>query len=430
MKAKSDNFPLKQDLTFYAPSGQPLTLYATQLVLTWQEDRLRECRLEFKVNQELYQRIDTETLFNLKTEVRGSFSGKFYGKSPIFITASLQPDLLPAVQEKLAGAEDPATAWMSLFPAESDSTLGVTEIWYALSVKQTQNKKKVGYRTFWDAIDLFAMTQPETTQDDFFQALIGFFQTEIIAPSSKDTPESRTQLRMFETLVNTIKDLSKENTPLNLQDSEVGDRLGESIVNLLQEWAETTESVMAETGNAIDEEAAEPIIRLFKEAAASSVGFPTPESSEDPSVFETLVNFLKQDDWVFVEIPGESTLRVAFQGDNGQWNCYAQAIEEQKRFVFYSLVPVTAPKNKRLAVAEAIARANYGMGIGNFELELDTGEIRFKTSMDFEGSVPNSGAIAHLVYLNVLTMDKYLPGIMQVIYSNISPVEALAAIEN
>ncbi|MCT7989851.1 YbjN domain-containing protein [Laspinema sp. D6] len=430
MNAKSDNFPLKQDFTFYDPSSKPLTIYATQLILTWQEEQLRECRLEFKVNQELYQRIDTETLFNLKTEVRGSFSEKFHGKSPIFITATLQPDLLPAVQEKLAGAEDTAAVWVSLSPGEADSTLWVTKNWYALSVTQTQNKKKVGYRTFWDAIDLFAMTQPETTKDDFFQALLGFFQSEIIAPSSKDTPESRAQSRMFETLINTLKDLSKENRPLNLQESEVGDRLGESIVNLLQEWAETTDSVMAETGNATDAEAAEPIIRLFQEAAASSVGFPPPEASENPSVFETIINFFKQDDWVFVEIPGESTLRVAFQGDNGQWNCYAQAIEEQKRFVFYSLVPVPAPENKRLAIAEAIARANYGMGIGNFELAWDTGEIRFKTSIDFEGAVPNSGAIAHLVYLNVLTMDKYLPGIMQVIYSNLSPAQVIAAIEN
>ncbi len=43
---------------------------AIALILTKQDDELIECRLSFEVNPELYQRIDSDALFNLKPEVR------------------------------------------------------------------------------------------------------------------------------------------------------------------------------------------------------------------------------------------------------------------------------------------------------------------------------------------------------------------------
>jgi hypothetical protein len=61
-----------------------------------QEDTLSECRLTFEVSSELYQRIDTEALFNLKPQLRGPFSaGPLQPKPDIEIEATLEPDLLP-----------------------------------------------------------------------------------------------------------------------------------------------------------------------------------------------------------------------------------------------------------------------------------------------------------------------------------------------
>jgi hypothetical protein len=51
---------------------------------------------------------------------------------------------------------------------------------------------------------------------------------------------------------------------------------------------------------------------------------------------------------------------MRFQGQNGQWTCFAQVREEQSQFVFYSVCPVNASEDKRLAVAEFLTRANWG----------------------------------------------------------------------
>ncbi|MCP2729201.1 YbjN domain-containing protein [Symplocastrum sp. BBK-W-15] len=93
------------------------------------------------------------------------------------------------------------------------------------------------------------------------------------------------------------------------------------------------------------------------------------------------------------------------------------------------MCPISAPESKRLAIAEFITRANYGMMIGNFELDFSDGEIRYKTGIDVEGDKLTSALINHLVYANLTMMDEYLPGIRAVIENNVFPQDAIAQIE-
>jgi hypothetical protein len=146
-------------------------------------------------------------------------------------------------------------------------------------------------------------------------------------------------------------------------------------------------------------------------------------------VLDSTIRFFQEDDWPFQQLEQEPILQTATQGENGQWNCFAQAREEQQQLVFYSVCPVAAPKKRRPAVMKFLTRANYGLAIGNFEMDLDDGEIRFKTSIDVEGDRLSPALVQQLVYANVLTMDRYLPGIMAVLYGDASPAKAIAEIE-
>lgn len=146
-------------------------------------------------------------------------------------------------------------------------------------------------------------------------------------------------------------------------------------------------------------------------------------------IFNTLIEFFEEDDWDFTWVEGLSVLNVDFSGKHGTWTCYAQARELQQQFVFYSVCPVKVPEDRRAALAEFITRANYGLILGNFELDYSDGEIRYKTSSDVEGSTLTHAMIRQMVYANVLIMDRYLPGIMNVIYGSQSPADAIHSIE-
>lgn len=148
------------------------------------------------------------------------------------------------------------------------------------------------------------------------------------------------------------------------------------------------------------------------------------------SIFNSLVNFFREDNWDFDELPGKSILRLRVRGNNGTWTCFAQAREKENQFVFYSVLDLNVPPQRRQAMAEFLTRANYGLVIGNFEMDFEDGEVRYKTSIDVGGGPLTSDLIRPLVYINMLTMDRYLPGIMKVAFGDTEPAQAIAEIED
>ncbi len=158
----------------------------------------------------------------------------------------------------------------------------------------------------------------------------------------------------------------------------------------------------------------------------------TPILGGQRAIFDLMLQFFKNDSWNFQQIEGRPILTMGFKGDNGRWDCFAQAREEQKQFVFYSVLDARVPAEKRAAVAEFICRANYGLILGNFEMDFSDGEVRYKTSIDVKESEDKLtlGLLKRLVYVNVVMMDKYFPGFMGVIYAGLSPAEAIAKVES
>lgn len=152
-------------------------------------------------------------------------------------------------------------------------------------------------------------------------------------------------------------------------------------------------------------------------------------TSMTEQIFNALIEFFEEDEWEFQWMEGMPILSMGFAGRNGKWVCYAQAREPQQQFVFYSVLPLNAPEDKRTLVAEFITRANYGMIVGNFELDFEDGEVRYKTSVDVEGTTLLPALIRQLVYANVFITDRYLPGMMSVMYGSKTPLEAIAEIE-
>lgn len=146
-------------------------------------------------------------------------------------------------------------------------------------------------------------------------------------------------------------------------------------------------------------------------------------------LFETVEKFFIEDEWNYVQVGDSPILKLEFVGDNGEWQCYAQVNEELYQFVFYSVCSIRVPPSKRPAIMEFLHRVNFGLIIGNFEIDADDGEIRYKTSIDVEEDRLTYALIKRLIYPNVLMMDKYYPGIMAILYAGISPKEAVELVE-
>lgn len=147
------------------------------------------------------------------------------------------------------------------------------------------------------------------------------------------------------------------------------------------------------------------------------------------TVYGAITSFLTEQGLIFTEEPAQGRVRFEYASEEAAWSSFAVAFEEAQQVAIYGVLPFAVGPERRAAALELIARINYGHVIGNFEMDLDDGELRFKTSLDFEGAELTLGLLRQLFASNVAVMSHYLPAILAVVLRGRDPQAALAALE-
>ncbi len=146
--------------------------------------------------------------------------------------------------------------------------------------------------------------------------------------------------------------------------------------------------------------------------------------------FAILTQFLEEDGWHPSPIEDKLAHRMRFNGKNGQFGMIAHVRGELEQLICYGIAPFNVPEDKRMLIAEFITRANYGLRIGNFEMDFSDGEVRYKTSVDYEGVALQPTLVKNHIYPAAMTLDRYLPGVYAVLHAGKTPEEAIAIVEN
>jgi hypothetical protein len=373
---KCSQFP--KSLTLFQPDGSSLFISNTELTLIEKEDHVSGCCLQFEVDFADYQNIEKSDLFNLKKELKGKLDRDFSSDYPIMITANLKPEFLPRWQPYLTDVDQAVDYLIDLSQNHADDVLINTENWYGMEFEQSQGEDKIGYRTFWDYIKLF---------------------------------ENADQLGNDEQILNSIFSFAQEQ--LGLDKSVLDQELAGGLENSLVQ-----DIVNSFTTDLQD---------LFKSILIQDSP-ETQKSSPEKAIFAQVLAFFQEDNWSIQVDEEESGFHLMAKGDNGQWSCYAQALDERKQFVFYSILPVNVPQSQIPQVLDFINRINLELMVGNFQLDPQDGQVVCKTSIDVEDDRLSTALVRQIVYNNVLTMNQVLPGLMAMIYANKSPEQALSQV--
>lgn len=142
--------------------------------------------------------------------------------------------------------------------------------------------------------------------------------------------------------------------------------------------------------------------------------------------------FLTADDWhfSFEEEHGIFKFGLGLKGKLKKLH-YIVDIKDEEYLVF-AISPLGADENdaKMMAnMAEFICRANYGLKMGNFELDFDDGEVRFKVHVLCKGVTPTAEMIKRSIYCPATMFDHYGSGIVDVIFNDTSGKAAIEKCE-
>ena len=115
-------------------------------------------------------------------------------------------------------------------------------------------------------------------------------------------------------------------------------------------------------------------------------------------------------------VPNLPVVNLPVEIENGKLNIFIHAHEDAARvFVYARPQDMLVPIERIPAVAEFLTRANYGLPLGNWEIDMNDGEMNFKNSVDVSGGELTEGMVKTLLVFAMECANRYLPGIRTVI---------------
>jgi hypothetical protein len=145
------------------------------------------------------------------------------------------------------------------------------------------------------------------------------------------------------------------------------------------------------------------------------------------TLLDSAIQFLNDGGWRFTHNEDDNWASLFYTGESGSWLAWFQ--DRGASLVAYAVCPVKAPADRWPAISELIGRANYGLGVGNFEMSFEDGTIRYKNGIYAGDEQVSVAMVRHLFYMAVSTMDDHFPAIMAAIYGDTPPQLVVARVE-
>lgn len=149
------------------------------------------------------------------------------------------------------------------------------------------------------------------------------------------------------------------------------------------------------------------------------------------NMIELVKNYLEEKKWKY-EYKEENHVIIT----GVKLDCNLQSAKILIRFnengyLTVAVPPLGAKEEYRPAIAEYITRANYGMTNGNFEMDYNDGEIRFKVYTNYKGLDEISEDIIEESFVTpILMYERYGDGLAALLLGFSDPEIEIGKVEN
>ena len=147
------------------------------------------------------------------------------------------------------------------------------------------------------------------------------------------------------------------------------------------------------------------------------------------AAYEQLIHLLDEREVRYEPNEDFQTVRTDLRGEVGLYRIVAHVDTDMDLFQVFGHSSLLVPEGCRPAIAEAVARANYGLQVGKFELDVNDGDLRFQAAQIMTDNTVGEEVIDRLIGTTIAMLDWYLPAFLSVIYGNELPKDAIQCVE-
>lgn len=144
-------------------------------------------------------------------------------------------------------------------------------------------------------------------------------------------------------------------------------------------------------------------------------------------ILQTVVSYMQAENWTYSVDETKGMVFYDVAGEHATFSCVLVIDERLQCLSIYTHTGILVPSIKRLRMADFIARANYVLLLGCFELDVESGEFHFRLSLPLAESELSHQQLRDLVSTGIYAVDCYYPGIMMLIYQNATAAESMRA---
>jgi len=142
--------------------------------------------------------------------------------------------------------------------------------------------------------------------------------------------------------------------------------------------------------------------------------------------FNALCTHLDEREIKYTQHPKKKLISLTMVGGHVVKRCTLRITHNDSLLQLFIGYPVYSKTEQvRISVAEFLTRANYGLSLGAFEMDLSDGEIRFHASQIIhEGTLPGE-VFERFFFSSLQTTERYFPALMQLLFGGLTPADAV-----
>ena len=226
--------------------------------------------------------------------------------------------------------------------------------------------------------------------------------------------------------------IDEAKTPENMPAAKVDNEINTSQVKI--DVVKTSNTSTKNADNNSDSDSYISVETAADADAASDINLKsTSEQYNDDGT--PIINYLKQyfndKDWHYSHYrpatnDKQQSHHLFLRMQNKQLDCgYLFRVQEKNKLLaVYGILPFLIPESHQSAAILLITQINYDMLIGNLEMDINDGEIRYKNAIDIEAIGIDDNIIEHLLQ-SVIAMTTVTHEIFSDLVNNQNPAEEL-----
>lgn len=145
---------------------------------------------------------------------------------------------------------------------------------------------------------------------------------------------------------------------------------------------------------------------------------------DSENIANAFIDYFNENEWKYDFDKEKGIIQTGVMFDGKLKKCILLIDINESDIVTYGLIDVKSDEENKVKMSELLHRINYGLVYGNFEFNYESGDIRFKNSMECKDIELSQAMIDRMITYPVAILGKFGDALLKVLFGLETPKEA------